>query len=108
MGQAPTVGPDVLQLPEADEKGGKGGSGGEPPEIDPIIQGLLARLPKSGDVWPEAERKLWLELLAGSFRLIYRDAGMPAGPIPDRLHGREKGKVAEALATTPKDDEAAN
>jgi hypothetical protein len=26
-----------------------------------------------GDVWPEAERKLWLELLSGSFKLIYKD-----------------------------------
>jgi hypothetical protein len=34
----------------------------------------LARLPKSGDVWPEAERKLWLQLLEGSFKLIYKDA----------------------------------
>lgn len=53
--------------------GGGGGGGGDPPAIDPIIQGLLSRLPKSGDVWPEADRKLWLELLAGSFKLIYRD-----------------------------------
>ena len=53
--------------------GGGGGSGGEPPGIDPIIAGLLKRLPKSGDVWPEAERKLWLELLSGSFKLIYKD-----------------------------------
>jgi hypothetical protein len=52
---------------------GGGGGGGEPPKIDPIIQGLLARLPKSGDVWPEAERKLWLDLLSGSFKLIYKD-----------------------------------
>ncbi len=50
--------------------GGSGG-GGEPPAIDPIIQGLLSRLPKSGDVWPEADRKLWLQLLEGSFKLIY-------------------------------------
>jgi hypothetical protein len=42
-------------------------------EIDPIIQGLLGRLPKSGDVWPEADRKLWPDLLAGSFKLIYKD-----------------------------------
>lgn len=42
-------------------------------KVDPIIDGLLARLPRSGEVWPEAERKLWLELLAGSFRLIYQD-----------------------------------
>ena len=34
---------------------------------------LLKRLPKSGDVWPEADRKLWLQLLEGSFKLIYKD-----------------------------------
>jgi hypothetical protein len=55
------------------DQGGGGGGEGEPPDIDPIILGLLARLPKSGDVWPEADRKLWLELLSGSFKLIYKD-----------------------------------
>jgi hypothetical protein len=50
-----------------------GGGGDEPPAIDPIISGLLKRLPKSGDVWPEEQRKLWLQLLEGSFRLIYKD-----------------------------------
>jgi hypothetical protein len=56
--------------------GGKGGSSGDGghPEIDPIIRGLLARLPKTGDVWPEEARALWLELLKGSFKLIYRDS----------------------------------
>jgi hypothetical protein len=58
---------------ETDRQNGGGGGGGGKGGIDPIIQGLLARLPKSGDVWPEAERKLWLELLSGSFRLIYKD-----------------------------------
>jgi hypothetical protein len=58
---------------ERDKDNSGGGGGGEPPRIDPIIQGLLSRLPKAGDVWPEAERKLWLELLSGSFKLIYRD-----------------------------------
>lgn len=53
--------------------GGSGGGGNGPSAIDPIIRGLLARLPKSGDVWPEQERKLWLELLSGSFKLIYKD-----------------------------------
>ena len=64
------------EKPKTDQKnGGVGGNGGDdkPPEIDPIIRGLLARLPKSGDVWPEAERTLWLELLKGSFKLIYKD-----------------------------------
>lgn len=65
--------------PEQDRRGGGGGNEG-PPAIDPIIAGLLKRLPKSGEVWPEAERKLWLQLLEGSFKLIYKD-GSPA-PLP--------------------------
>jgi hypothetical protein len=24
-------------------------------------------------VWPEAERKLWLQLIEGSFKLIYKE-----------------------------------
>ena len=43
-------------------------------EIDPVIKGLLTHLPVAGSVWPEEARKLWLELLAGSFRMIYREA----------------------------------
>ncbi len=50
-----------------------GNRGGDPPAIDPIIAGLLKRLPKSGDTWPKAQRKLWLQLLEGSFDLIYLD-----------------------------------
>jgi hypothetical protein len=53
---------------------GSGGGGGDdlPPGTDPIIAGLLKRLPKAGDVWPRAQRKLWLQLLEGSFDLIYQ------------------------------------
>lgn len=54
--------------------GGGNGGDGDQPDIDPIIHGLLARLPKSGAVWPDTERKLWLDLLAGSFKLIYKDS----------------------------------
>lgn len=43
------------------------------PGVDPIINGLLARLPRSGAVWPKAQRGLWLKLLEGSFELIYQD-----------------------------------
>jgi hypothetical protein len=60
-------------------------------EIDPIIRGLLARLPKSGDVWPDPARKLWLNLLEGSFKLIYKDA--PASgkaAIPESTEGHER------------------
>jgi hypothetical protein len=66
--------------PVEQEKRGNGGGNDDPPEIDPIIGGLLKRLPKSGDVWPEAERKLWLQLLEGSFKLIYKDAPIPPPP----------------------------
>jgi hypothetical protein len=59
---------------ESDKVGGNGGGGGgDRPDIDPIIDGLLVRLPKPGEVWPEAKRKLWLQLLEGSFKLIYKD-----------------------------------
>lgn len=57
-------------------------NGSEPPLVDPIIQGLLARLPKTGSVWPESERKLWLTLLEGSFKLIYTDK-VSEGEAPD-------------------------
>ena len=70
---------------------GGGGGDGDRPEIDPIIAGLLKRLPKAGDVWPEADRKLWLELLAGSFKLIYQDSDAPERrgvPRVQRLHPR--------------------
>jgi hypothetical protein len=60
--------------PPHDPKHGSGSGGGKPPPIDPIIDGLLKRLPTTGDVWPEADRKLWLQLLEGSFKLIYKDA----------------------------------
>ena len=54
-------------------KGGGNDDGAPPPGLDPIIVGLLSRLPKSGDVWPAGERKLWLDLLEGSFKLIYKE-----------------------------------
>ncbi len=67
--------PDAPHANESEKPKPENGGGGSglPPGIDPIIVGLLARLPKSGDVWPEAQRTLWLELLKGSFKLIYKD-----------------------------------
>jgi hypothetical protein len=71
------AGEERREKPETkDRKGGSDGGDGKPPvaDVDPIISGLLARLPKSGEVWPEEERELWLELLKGSFKLIYKNA----------------------------------
>jgi hypothetical protein len=68
---------------ERDSDTNRGGGGGEPPAIDPIIAGLLKRLPKSGAAWPKSQRKLWLQLLEGSFDLIYEDE--PSSPTATGL-----------------------
>lgn len=75
----PRVDRTVSQSPPKPEDNSTGGGGngsgdGGPPDVDPIIVGLLARLPKTGSEWPQAERKIWLDLLEGSFRLIYSDS----------------------------------
>lgn len=64
---------DQPPKPPEEKLGGDGGNGGPPTGVDPIIQGLLARLPASGAVWSKQQRKLWLQLLEGSFDLIYKD-----------------------------------
>lgn len=55
--------------------GGGGSGGGHKPPLDPIIQGLIDRLPAPGEVWPSQERKLWLGILENSFHLVYKDDG---------------------------------
>ena len=76
------ISPPSGKKEETPAPGGWSGDGGRgnnnPPGVDPIIAGLLARLPKSGDVWPETERKLWLQLLEGSFKLIYKEGASTA------------------------------
>ena len=42
------------------------------PKADNHVVEKLSEL--SGEVWPEAERKLWVQLLEGSFKLIYKEA----------------------------------
>jgi hypothetical protein len=85
---------------ECDRQRTGGGGGNENPPIDPIIAGLLARLPKSGDVWPIAERKLWLQLLEGSFQLIYKDAGPAKLPPPP---GDAEYRKAQGMPPHPDD-----
>lgn len=74
-------------LPKGNHETGGGGSGGgnEPPDLDPIIAGLLARLPKPGSKWPKAQREVWLQLFKGSFDLIYEDNEPNEKPsLPDK------------------------
>ena len=53
--------------------GGNDGDGSGPPTIDPIIQGLINRLPPAGAEWGKDERKLWLGILESSFDLVYKE-----------------------------------
>jgi hypothetical protein len=55
-------------------KRNSGNDGNEPPGLHPFVQGLLKELPKAGDVWPEDQRKLWLDTAASIFKMIYKDA----------------------------------
>ena len=52
--------------------------------IDPLIYGLLSRLPKPGELWTEAARKEWLETLEANLKLVYPNGpikpGQPGGP----------------------------
>jgi hypothetical protein len=58
------------------KKRNNGSDGNEPPDLHPFVQGLLKELPKAGEVWPEAHRKLWLDTAASIFKMIYKNAEM--------------------------------
>jgi len=59
--------------------GGSGNDGGNT-NLDPIIKGLIDRLPPPGDKWSKAKRQLWLQILENSFDLVYEDDTAPAKP----------------------------
>jgi hypothetical protein len=79
--------PPPASTPEPEHGGGNGGGGGggggKQFDVDPIIRGLLERLPPSGETWPDQDRKLWLQLLEGSFKLIYKDKQGALPPPPN-------------------------
>jgi hypothetical protein len=39
---------------------------------DPLIHGLLIRLPEPGEVWPQDRRVRWLQILANNFDMVYK------------------------------------
>lgn len=45
---------------------------GEGKWTDPLVQGLVDRLPKPDSLWPLNERAKWLRTAAGIFDLIYK------------------------------------
>ncbi len=59
------------------KRGGGDDNGGLPPRLDPIIRGLIDRLPDAGNPWPSKDRKLWLGILESAFELVYTDEEAP-------------------------------
>ena len=50
---------------------GGGGNGGGGDELDPLISGLVKRLPTPGSVWSISARVKWLQAAANNFDLIF-------------------------------------
>lgn len=48
-----------------------GGDGGGKPPVDPLIKGLVDRLPPSDAVWSLRDRAKWLQTATNAFDLIY-------------------------------------
>jgi hypothetical protein len=67
--------------------GGGSGNGGNGGELDPLIQGLLNKLPDSSKPWTLEGRKKWLQLALGILDVMYT--------------GAEEGKI---LTITVEDD----
>jgi hypothetical protein len=62
---------DKNESPPKDFNQNSGGNGGGGEGLDPLIQGLISRLPKIGDEWPVSARAKWLRIAANAFDLIY-------------------------------------
>ena len=65
-----------------------GGGGGNGNGIDPIIRGLMERLPPPDSQWPLADRARWLQTVAGAFGIVYRLAENDTGEIVITLSER--------------------
>lgn len=40
-------------------------------ELDPIVWGLLEKVPAPGETWPKAQRQAWLNILTQTFDMLY-------------------------------------
>jgi hypothetical protein len=66
---------------------------------DPLIQGLVARLPKPDSLWPLDERAKWLRTAAGIFDLIYETHDGDCREIGIRFVGQEAGSLTDVELT---------
>ena len=65
---------------------------------DPLIRGLVARLPKADTVWPLEERAKWLRTAASIFALVYRTGDEDCGQRDQNEIGIALGKSGPARA----------
>lgn len=63
---------------------------GREKKLDPIIEGLFARLPSSGAEWGTSERREWLAMLEQAFKVVYEEPE-PEGPITSHPTPRPPG-----------------
>jgi hypothetical protein len=65
---------EVDKTKKVEKPGGGGGGGGDDyEELDPLIAGLLRRMPKAGEQWPVSDRARWLQTLAMNLSFIHED-----------------------------------
>jgi hypothetical protein len=56
-------------------------------ELDPLIEALLEHLPAPGDYFSQDDRKLWLQILELSLKLIYSDQPEAEAHTDPSMHG---------------------
>ena len=61
------------KIKKVEKHGGGGGGGDDYGELDPLIAGLLRRMPKAGEQWPVSDRARWLQTLAMNLSFIHED-----------------------------------
>lgn len=49
-------------------------------ELDPIIWGLLDKVPHNGEPWPKTQRTAWLNLLSLTLEMLYPEQTTTAQP----------------------------
>ena len=89
FGDVPTTKPisDHTDAVGGDPGSGYGGSdgGGRKPPADPLIKGLVERLPASDTLWSLRDRAKWLQTAINAFDLIYKADDEDRGEILIRL-----------------------
>lgn len=72
------------EVAPARDGSGSGGSGGghtPPPGLDPVIAGLLGKLPEPNSRWPKEGRRRWLQTFVNAIDLVYTSPEEDTGEL---------------------------